>query len=37
MQLIHMLSGQINGKVSISHEGGTKYSIDFEEEVKDRF
>jgi two-component sensor histidine kinase len=37
MQLIHMLSGQINGKVEVSHYKGTKYVIEFEEEVKDRF
>ncbi|MEO5645058.1 MAG: two-component regulator propeller domain-containing protein [Bacteroidia bacterium] len=38
MQLIHMLTGQINGKVSVSHDGGgTKYKIEFEEEIKDRF
>lgn len=37
MQLIHMLSGQINGKVVVNHEKGTKYTIVFEEEVKDRF
>jgi two-component sensor histidine kinase/ligand-binding sensor domain-containing protein len=37
MQLIHMLSGQINGKVSVVIDGGTKYKIEFEEEVKDRF
>lgn len=38
MQLIHMLSGQINGKVSIRHDGtGTKYKIEFEEDAKDRF
>ncbi len=37
MQLIHMLSGQINGTVFISHGSGTKYTIGFVEEVKDRF
>lgn len=37
MQLIHMLSGQINGKVSVEQNGGTKYRIEFEEEAKDRF
>ena len=37
MQLIQMLSGQINGKVDVMRNGGTKYRIEFEEEVKDRF
>ncbi|HET6992470.1 MAG TPA: sensor histidine kinase, partial [Bacteroidia bacterium] len=37
MQLILMLSGQINGKVSMDHKNGTKYKIEFEEEIKDRF
>ncbi len=37
MQLIHMLSGQISGKVSMTNENGTKYRIEFEEEEKDRF
>jgi len=37
MQLIQMLSGQINGNVRVTREGGTKYTIEFEEEVKDRF
>ncbi|MDQ3110915.1 MAG: sensor histidine kinase, partial [Bacteroidota bacterium] len=37
MQLIHMLSGQINGKVVLSQESGLKYRIEFEEELKDRF
>lgn len=37
LQLIHMLSGQISGKVVMSNENGTKYRIEFEEEEKDRF
>ncbi|MDQ3110989.1 MAG: hypothetical protein M3R17_13935 [Bacteroidota bacterium] len=37
MQLIHMLSGQINGKVVLSQQSGLKYRIEFEEELKDRF
>ncbi len=37
MQLIQMLSGQINGTVSMLNENGTKYRIEFKEEVKDRF
>ncbi len=37
LQLIQMLSGQINGKVLMEQNGGTKYRIEFEEEVKDRF
>jgi two-component sensor histidine kinase/ligand-binding sensor domain-containing protein len=37
MQLILMLSGQINGKVEVKVEGGTRYKIEFEEEVKERF
>jgi two-component sensor histidine kinase len=37
MQLIHMLSGQISGKVTVIQENGMKYRIEFEEEVKDRF
>jgi two-component sensor histidine kinase/ligand-binding sensor domain-containing protein len=37
MQLIHMLSGQINGTVDLSRDNGTRYRIIFHEETKDRF
>jgi two-component sensor histidine kinase/ligand-binding sensor domain-containing protein len=37
MQLILMLSEQINGEVTMKREKGTKYKIEFEEEEKDRF
>jgi len=37
MQLILMLSGQINGKVEVKVDNGTHYRIEFVEEVKDRF
>lgn len=37
MQLIQMLSGQINGEVKLFRDKGTHYHIDFTEEVKDRF
>lgn len=37
MQLINMLSGQINAKVELDNEKGTKYIIEFSENVKDRF
>lgn len=37
MQLIVMLSEQINGRVQLLHSGGTIYRITFKEETKDRF
>lgn len=37
MQLIVMLTSQLNGKVELRHAKGTRYLIDFEEEAKDRF
>lgn len=38
MQLIHMLSGQINGNVEMTTGNkGTVYRISFQEEAKDRF
>ncbi|HTL81701.1 MAG TPA: two-component regulator propeller domain-containing protein [Bacteroidia bacterium] len=37
MQLIQMLSGQINAKVEVDTKNGTRYRIEFTEEIKDRF
>ena len=37
MQLIRMLTEQLNGDVTISNHAGTHYKIVFKEEVKERF
>ena len=37
MQLIQMLSGQINGKASLLNDHGACYRIEFRDVVKDRF
>ncbi|HEU4718838.1 MAG TPA: two-component regulator propeller domain-containing protein [Bacteroidia bacterium] len=37
IQLIHMLCDQVNGKISMTTDKGTHYTIDFSEDAKDRF